>query len=115
MSNRIIRGFHRLGIAATMLVTITGAMVTGFAAGNRYDYETLWRAGQIVEKPPSSGFVFKQIVPEDTPVDSDPFPSPASVAAKIMSGGVVITAVLALAAFGFFRGLGWVVSRFVRD
>jgi hypothetical protein len=116
MANRIIRVFNRVGIAAALLVTTTGAMVTGFAAGNRYDYETLWRAGEIVEKPSSSGYAIKQYVPEDFPVNyEDRFPSPASVAVKIASGGLGITAVLALVVFGFFRGLGWVVGWFVRD
>jgi hypothetical protein len=115
MENRIVRVFHRLGLAGAMLVAITGAMVTGFVAGNRYDYETLWRTGQIVEKPSPPGWVIQQIVPKDFPVNyEDRFPSPESVAAKIASGGLGITAVLALFVWGLFCGLGWVIAGFAR-
>jgi hypothetical protein len=68
MQRGITSSFNRIGIAVAVLVSITGAMVTGFAAANRYDYETLWRAGQIVERPqPSEQFMLHQIVPEGTP------------------------------------------------
>jgi hypothetical protein len=42
-------------------------------------------------------------------------PSPVAIAAKAAGMGLGITALAALAAFGFFRGLGWIIAGFGRD
>jgi hypothetical protein len=41
-------------------------------------------------------------------------PSPAAVATKTSAVGLGVTALLALAAFGIFHGLGWMVAGFAR-
>jgi hypothetical protein len=47
----------------------------------------------------------------------DPYPPPdlAAYAIKTAGIGLGITSLLALAAFVFFRGLGWVITGFARD
>jgi hypothetical protein len=121
MANRITRGFSRLGIVAAMLVVLGGAGITAAVSIDRYESETRWRTDHLVPPP---GFVVESPVPDcslgrhpcaPTPVDYDPFHSPSEVAARAAGIGLSITGVLALAAFGFFRGIGWIVTGFARD
>jgi hypothetical protein len=111
MTNRITRGFSRLGILAAMLVALGGAGITAAVSIDRYESETRWRTDHLVPPP---GFVVESPVPDCslgrrpctlTPVDYDPFHSPSEVAARAAGIGLSITGVLALAAFGFSAGL----------
>ena len=89
MSNRIIRGFSRLGIGAAVLTAIYGLVPNIYAQ---------------IDDPPPTGL--NELVRHRTP---------ALYAAKTACVGLGITALAALAVFGFFRGLGWIIAGFARD
>jgi hypothetical protein len=48
-------------------------------------------------------------------LDPSPPPDLVAYAAKTAGIGLGVTSLLALAAFVFFRGLGWVLAGFARD
>jgi hypothetical protein len=110
MANRITRGFGRLGIAAAVLVALGGVMVSGIAAVDQYKRQSIATAPPFDPTKP-----YEVLNPQSPGMFDDLIPSPASVAAKAAGIGFGITAMLALATWAFFRGLGWVVAGFARD
>jgi hypothetical protein len=125
MSNGIIRGFSRLGIGVAILILFAGAAVTLMAASDQYYKAELESGvGRVrVAIDDRSPLAIGNRLP--APMAQEPrrlsdvvnvalAPSPAAVATKTSAAGLAVTALLALAAFGFFHGLGWVVAGFAR-
>ena len=123
MSNRIIRGFSRLGIGAAVLTAIYGSVLTGVATLSEYTdnspgiliYDSATH--QVSKTRPSGANIYAQI---DGPPPSGlnelvRHRTPALYAAKAAGVGLGITVLAALAVFGFFRGLGWITVGFARD
>jgi hypothetical protein len=123
LSNRIIRGFSRLGIGAAALVAIYGFLLTGIATVSEYRAN---RPGILIFDPathevfkttPSGANIYVQI-------DGPPPPglkemvrhhTSSLYAAKAAGIGLCITVLAALAVFGFFRGFGGIIAWFARD
>jgi hypothetical protein len=97
MVNRITRGFSRLGIGAGVATVLCGAGLTSIFAADQY--ERLTRAALVAA--PS---MFDDLIPP-----------PIVVAGKSAAIGLGVTLLLAFAAYGFFRGLGWIIAGFARD
>jgi hypothetical protein len=125
MRNGIIRSFWRLGIGAAALVSFGGAAVTMMAASDQYYKAELESGvgrihGAIDDRSP--GAIGDRM---PAPMAQEPHrlsdvvnvalaPSPAAVATKTSAVGLGVTALLAVAAFGFFRVLGWVAAGLAR-
>jgi hypothetical protein len=129
-SRRVIRGFSRLGIGGALLVTLCGAALTAVAASDRYartkatghllvagpggvivkfptetDWPTIYRV--MGDQFGGSSFSVQSIEPPEAP--------PNVEAAKTAAIGLGITAFLAFATWGLFRGVGWMLAGFARD
>lgn len=114
-SGRIIRRFSRFGIGAAVLVLVGGILATGIVARHQYDRAQGAALPEIkpslLASPPS---VSHQPPPGFT-IDQPPPRVGFAEAENASAIGLGITAVLALATWGFFRSLGRVVARFARD
>jgi hypothetical protein len=125
MGKRIIRGFSRLGAGAALLVTLCGMGVTAVIVSDQHA-----RGHFSVTGIDKVSVYFPTGTPEsvvhDVMLYRAGYPGPLSPAAsaafslippdiKAAVIGLGVTALLALVAFGFFRGLGWVVAGFARD
>jgi hypothetical protein len=110
--NRIMHGFSRLGIAAAV-VLLPGGRLTAAIAVEEYSQaqQNVFLVAQT--DPPCRAGYGKDCAPWER--DSPAPPPSAFVTAKTADIGIGVTALLALAAFGFFRGLGWVLDGFARD
>jgi hypothetical protein len=118
MTDRIARGLNRLCVA--VLVAIGGGAFTTILITDRY-----FRLANSLSTSAAPTPIASSIPPEE----KDPivkqlraFPAkPAAVVPVAKSDWQVadlwlgIATLLALAAWGFFRGLGWVVAWFARD
>jgi hypothetical protein len=125
MSNGIVRGFSRLGIGVAILVSFWGAAATMMVASDQYYKAELESGvgripGAIDDRSPNAiGNRMPSPMAQEPRRRSDVAdvalaPSPAGVATKTSAVGLGVTALLALAAFGFFRVLGWVVTGFAK-
>ena len=125
MGNSIIRSFSRLGIGAAVLLSFGGAAVTMMVASEQYYKAELESGvaripGAIDDRSPAAIGNRMPAPMADEPrsrsnvADVALAPSPAAVATKTSAVGLGITALLALAAFGFFHVLGWMVAGFAR-
>jgi hypothetical protein len=120
VSNRIVSGFSWLGIGGAVLLSFGGrAATTMMVASDQYFKAELESGvgripGVIGDQSPTALVA--------APIDQRPrgladvevrvAPSPAAVATKTSAVGLGVTALVTLAAFGFFRVLGWVVAGF---
>ena len=112
MPKRIIRGFSRIGIGVTVLVTLAGAGVTVFASSIRYS-----DAQSQIANLPQKRVAWRVQGYRDVEIEDSlaAFPTAAEAAAEAAGIGLGVTALLALSARGIFRGLGWVLAGFSRD
>lgn len=112
---RIIRGFSRIAIGTAVLIAICGIGATAVVVGNSRSLRNALPAVEQKASKTSGANIYAQV---DSPLPPgfviDPSPSPAVEAAKTAGIGLGITALLALGAFGFFRGLGWILAAFAR-
>ena len=121
MRNGVIRTFSRLGIGAGVLLSFAGAAVTMMVASDQYYKAQLESGagripGAIEDRSPTAPVAapIDQRLRSLSDVDAGVAPSPAVVATKTSAVGLSVTMLLALAAWGFFLGLGWVVAAFAR-
>jgi hypothetical protein len=95
-----------------------GAAVTMMVASDQ-NYKQSWKA-ELATFPALSRIARPALLPRSPRnravcVTVALAPSPAAVATKISAVGLGVTALLAVAAFGFFRILGWVAADLVND
>lgn len=140
MSKRIIRGFTRIGIGVAVLVLIGGVVGTWFYTVDQYK-ENDWINACFGESgfDPDTDEAFKvdaagKRVPatvEEACANASgievvhhpnlvhdlirDYSSSVIAATKAAGIGLGITALAAVAALGFFRGLGWVITGFEED
>jgi hypothetical protein len=139
---RITRGFSRLGIAAAVLASIGGGGITAFVSADAYSRQAQGTktapssrglsdadVGLVAQFDPANPYEYQAngrwwrhdpATGGNTSIAGpitfdDLIPSPAAVATKTAGIGLGITGLLALAAWGFLRGLGRVVAGFARD
>jgi hypothetical protein len=122
MTDRIARGFNRLCVAVAVLVAIGGVAFTTILVTDQYFRLADTLTTSAAPTPPS---IASSITPEEKDLIAKQlraFPAkPAAVLPVAKSDWQVadlwlgIATVLALMAWGVFRGLGWVAARFVRD
>jgi hypothetical protein len=122
---RIIRGFSRLGVGAAILVMLCGAGLTAMVVSDQYaqskgkgHISVAGPGGVTVKFPTGTDWpTIYKVLGSQASVQSAEYPtvSPTDEATRIAVIGLGITAAMALAAWGFFRGVGWMLAGFARD
>lgn len=136
---RFIRGFTRIGAVVAVLVALAGVTITIFMAADKYNTAFNGHQGaECIARLARSGYVFKKkeygvgfdysgggcsdwyhcyrSINEVIAIADSPTPTfLSSDAITVVGGGLVVTGLVALAAYLAFWAIGWLCAGFTRD
>lgn len=135
---RFIRGFTRIGAIVAVLVMLIGVSITIERVSSSYDYQLngftnakcvgeLVRAGYTLKKREygdslnyevagcSDSGIYGKPLKEVMAIANAPAPTFFGEGASVLGWGLVITGLIAVAAYLAFWAIGWLCAGFTRD